>query len=73
MWQVMAFSWQQATTMSTGIHAEFIRHGVDAVTIETYMQPRGVSVANGLGESSVGVGYALFSTASESTQQIIFC
>lgn len=39
MWKVMTFSWQQATTMPTGLHAEFIQHGVDAVTIETYMQP----------------------------------
>ena len=43
MWQVMAFSWQQATTMPTGLHAEFIRQGIDAVTIETYMQPSAVS------------------------------
>ncbi|KAL3149618.1 Glycosylphosphatidylinositol anchor attachment 1 protein [Trebouxia sp. C0010 RCD-2024] len=39
MWKVMTFSWQQATTMPTGLHAEFIQHGVDAVTLETYMQP----------------------------------
>ena len=39
MWKVMTFSWQQATTMPTGLHAEFIQHGIDAVTIETYMQP----------------------------------
>lgn len=43
MWQVIAFSWQQAMTMPTGVHAEFIRHGIDAVTIETYMQPSTVS------------------------------
>ena len=43
MWQVMALSWQQATTMPTGLHAEFTRHGIDAVTIETYMQPSAVS------------------------------
>lgn len=43
MWKVMSLSWQQATTMPTGIHAEFIKHGVDAVTIETYMQPSEVS------------------------------
>lgn len=44
MWQVMAFSWQQATTVPTGLHAEFIRHGIDAVTVETYMQPSAVSI-----------------------------
>lgn len=45
MWKVMTFSWQQATTMPTGLHAEFIQHGVDAVTLETYMQPIQVILA----------------------------
>lgn len=43
MWKVMTFSWQQATTVPTGIHAEFIQHGVDAVTIDTYTQPSEVT------------------------------
>jgi len=35
----MSFSWQQATAMPTGVHAEFAMYGIDAVTIETSMQP----------------------------------
>ena len=43
LWRIISFSWQQATAMPTGIHSEFTNYGIDAVTIETYMQPSEVS------------------------------
>lgn len=37
MWPVLCFSWQQAIALPTGIHAEFAKYGIDAITIRTDM------------------------------------
>ena len=37
-----AFSWQQATRQPSGIHAEFLRHGIDSLTIHAVQDPRQV-------------------------------
>lgn len=33
------FSWQQATRQPTGLHAVFMSHGIDAVTIQAVHDP----------------------------------
>lgn len=42
LWQMLCFSWQQATALPSGVHAEFAKYGVDAVTIQTYLHPHKV-------------------------------
>ncbi|DBA88721.1 TPA: hypothetical protein ACH3X1_004146 [Trebouxia sp. C0004] len=37
MWPILCFSWQQAIALPTGIHAEFAKYGIDAITIRTDM------------------------------------
>lgn len=40
------FSWQQATRLPTGLHAEFMRHGIDALTIKPVQDPHQVSMTH---------------------------
>lgn len=37
-----SFSWQQATRQPNGIHAEFLRHGIDSLTIQAVHDPHQV-------------------------------
>ncbi|KAA6418424.1 MAG: hypothetical protein FRX49_11584, partial [Trebouxia sp. A1-2] len=59
MWPILCFSWQQAIALPTGIHAEFAKYGIDAITIRTDMHSHEVAWSYGLEEGIIKLAVLL--------------